>query len=361
MNKQFISSPQIMLLLIGFFTGTAVILAPTTAIKIAGQDAWLAPTLGIVPALFLMLLLVSLNNMYPGQSLIQYSQSILGWPGKLLSLCLLWFALHLSCLVLRNISDFMSSIFLVKTPTTIIALSITLLGVLALRLGIETFSRTLCLLIILGFSFFIITQQSTLPKTNFQHLLPILGQGPLPVLHAAILEAAFPRGEMVLFGIFLFQIKPQSFGQTRLYLAAAIIFGGIIGALSYLRAITVLGANIAGNSSYAVFSAVNAIQNGNLLVPLVALNWFLFSVTKFIICYYAFVLGLAHWAKIKSYQPLIIPAGAFMTAFSLYVYHDVVQESSFAEKIWPVYAIPIEYGIPLLLWLAAIMKKLADG
>ena len=79
---------------------------------------------------------------------------------------------------------------------------------------------------------------------------------------------------------------------------------------------------------------------------------------KFIICYYAFTVGLATWLGLRSYQSIVLPIGVVIVALSLIIYPNYVAEKNFASKIWPYYAIPFEFGIPLLLWVVAKIRKL---
>ncbi|MEG6513316.1 GerAB/ArcD/ProY family transporter [Desulforamulus ruminis] len=355
MDKEFISAKQGTYLTLGYVVGTALLLSPTATILTAKQDAWLAPLLAAIPGLFLIALLTSLNRMYPGQSLIQYSSSILGWPGKLLALLILWFTFHLGALVLRNILTFVSTIMLFETPPTVILIFTVALTAYGVKLGIETLGRAFKILIFLVVIGFFTVHIYSMFFANYTNLLPVLSQGIKPVLHSAVNFTAFPVGEIIVFSLLIFHIhKPEKAGSS---LTAGLLAGILILVLSIERSIVTLDPERSSRSIFTIVTGLNSAHGGRLLLPIMALDTFIFSICKFFICYYGFVLGTCQWFKLSDYKPLILPAGALFTVFALYFHSNAIEEYTFAATIWPVYALPIEFGIPLLLWLAAILKN----
>jgi len=355
LDKETLSASQGLGLMLGFVVGTALLLVPSSSILTARQDAWTAPLLAAVPGLLLLALLLALNKMYPGQSLVQYSEAVLGLPGKAVSLLFIWFAFHLSALVLRNIEDFVSALILFETPPNLVLFVMMVVSAFALRLGIETVSRALCLLLPAVILFFFVIQSYSMFFSDFKNLSPVIEPGILAsVIKAGLSVTSFPAGEIVLFGMLIFHIKPKKIGRN---LSAGLLMALGILAETIMRTIVTIGPGPGGRSLFAIAKGINFMAGGGLLLPFNALNWFVFSVIKFLLCYYAFVLAVAHWAKLPDYKPLILPAGAMIMTFAVYAYGNAVEEVFFATKIWLVYAIPIEFGIPLLLWLAAVIRK----
>lgn len=355
MSKEYISEKQLMHLTAGFLIGTAILLIPTMSIALAGQDAWLPPLLSVLPGIGLIGVLTVLHKMYPGQSLVQYSVSILGLPGKLAGLLVIWFAFHLSTLVLRNIGSFINTVMLFETPAPLVHVVVAAVTAYGIRLGIESIARAFSILMPISVAFFLLMQAFTLPTADFNNLLPILEKGFLPIMQASIDLTAFPVGEIVLFGMIVYHVKTPK-EKPGFYWVVGLLLGTLIILLGIIRTISILGPSLSGRNSFAILVALNATGLSKLLQPLLVVNWFVFTVCKFFVCYYAFVMGVAHWAHLDDYKPVILPAGALITVFSLYLYTNVVQEMTFASQIFPVYAIPIEYGIPLLLLVVALLR-----
>ena len=356
MEKEYISARQCMFLLIGSIIGIAIMLVPSSIITIAKQDAWLIPWMSVVPGLVLIGLLVSLNKMYPGQSLAQYSISILGWPGKFLVLAMIWYFLFLGALVLREIVEFINSIVLFETPPAVIYFFTTLLCAYGLKMGLEVIARTFSILILMVVILLFIIQGYSMINADFGNMQPILSTGLLPLIGASIFFIAAPVGEvMALFGMVIYQVKkPHKLGTK---LSIGFIFSVFILCLVVVRAIVILGPDRSSRSLYTIATSINAIAGGNLLLPLMTLNWFVFSLCELILCYYAFVTGVSQLAKLSDYKSLILPTGALFIVLGIYSFDNIIEEYAFSLSIWPVYSLPFSFGIPLLLWVAAMIKR----
>ena len=357
MVKEYISAHQCMFLLMGACLGIAIMITPSYSIWYAMQDALLVPWLCLLPGLGLIGLLVSLNKMYPGQSLVQYSDSILGLPGKFLSLILLSYFLYLGSTVLRELVGFVNSLILFETPPTVIYLFTTILCAYGIRMGIEVISKTFSLLIFFAFLLFTIIHLLSMyiGNPNYGNLLPLLSVGVLPLLRGSLNFTVSPVGEgIVLFSMLLHYVKnPRGLGirlSTGLFLAICSLF------LVIERALVTLGPERATRLLYTTAGGINASLGGGLILPLMTINWFVFSLCEFILCYYAFVTGVAHLLKLSDYKPLILPTGALMVTLGIYSYSNTIEAFTFYTSIWTVYGLSMEYGIPIILWLSAMIK-----
>ncbi|AQS57811.1 GerAB/ArcD/ProY family transporter [Desulforamulus ferrireducens] len=355
MNKETISPQQLMLLVAGFAVGTSLLFIPTLLVKQAKQDALLATALTFIPGMLLLIMLTSLNKWYPGQSIVQYSVSILGLPGKIIGLIFIFFAGHLSTLALIDIGIFINLTMLAETPTTVIYLTITAISAYALFAGLETMARALSLLLFLVIVFSVMFVFFTLPGGDFTHLLPLNVPDWPGISKAIFYLASFPVGECVLFGMIFF-----SADQKRV--VPAFLFGqfisAAIGSILMVQALINLGVDRVSRSVLASVSTINSLPGSNLLLIPLALTWFVFTITKFIICYYAFVLGLAHWTGMSDYRPLVLPAGALIISISLILFEGVGDFNKYNQLYDPLFSYPIEFGLPLILWLTAGIKLL---
>ncbi|AQS57812.1 GerAB/ArcD/ProY family transporter [Desulforamulus ferrireducens] len=357
MNREYISSGQCMFLLMGSVIGMAIMLVPSHLIAIARQDAWLAPWLCLVPGLLLIGVLLSLSRQYPGQSLVQYSVTILGLPGYLLGLMLLFFFFLLGALSLRGIVSFVISNTLFETPPPIIYFATLLPCAYALRMGLEVLARAFALLIFMTVWLVLFVQAYAMSNANFDQLFPFLGEGVLPVIHASLSFCAFPVGEtIILFGMIFNQVRNSPGLGKKLslgfFLAILILF------MVIERSIVTIGPERSSRSVYSLTAGINAITGGAILLPFMTLNWFVFSICQFILFYYAFVSGLAHWFKLADYKSLILPAGALIMAYGIYMFENVLEAATFSFTVYPLFALPLTFGLPLLLWLVAGIKKL---
>ncbi|WP_459907267.1 GerAB/ArcD/ProY family transporter [Desulfotomaculum defluvii] len=359
MDKEYISSQQYLLLLAGYGVGTSMLLVPTILVQYAKQGAFLSTAFAFIPSIAIAIFLSSLNKMYPGQSLVQYSAAILGVPGKILALLFIWFAFHLSALVLRNIGNFVNLTMLAETPTPIVYLIVVAITAFALLAGLETAGRAMSLLMFLAILISAILLIFTLPNADFSNMLPPLGNGWFSILKGSIYLSSFPVGEFLLFGMIIFKIKDSQ--HTTMSFIHGQLLAALIGTSIFLQVITILGPERASRSVMAIVSTLNSIQGSNLLLIPFALTWFIFAIIKFYICYYAFIVGFAHWAEMDDYRPLVLPGGALIICIAIILFKGIGEHQNFNMVYWPAYSLPFEYGIPLLLWLAAGLKILVQG
>lgn len=86
-GKNKISSRQELLLMLNFLLASAFIIIPSSAVAGARQDGWLALILATITGIGIAILYTAAGLRFPGQTIVQCAQSILGKiPGKLVGL-----------------------------------------------------------------------------------------------------------------------------------------------------------------------------------------------------------------------------------------------------------------------------------
>ncbi|GBF35437.1 spore germination protein GerKB [Desulfocucumis palustris] len=355
MEQQSISEKDLLFLVIVFLIGTAIMLVPPAVASEARQDAWLALLMGMILSIILAKLLISLQRLFPNESIIQYSVKVLGYPiGKAISGVFLWFALILSVLILRNIGDFVQAAILPNTPLVVTHTIVIIITACSVKSGLEVCSRISSLLFPLLILTLLATSILTLPQSDFNRLLPLMENGYTPLIHGAVIAASFPFGEIIIFSMILFQVNNSK--RHGKFLIGGILIGFLILDWSILRTLSVLGVEASIRHNYPVIRAVEEAPASNILVILLTLNWFIFAFSKLCICFYAFTTGFAQWLNIKDHRHIITPICVIIVALSILIYTNYTAEEYYAAKINPYFKIPIELGIPLLIWLVAKIR-----
>jgi spore germination protein KB len=343
-------------LMVGFLLGSSVVLPMAVQ---ARQDAWLSILLGGVAGLVAGWVYTSLSLRFPRQSLIGYSKTLLGsWLGGAVGLLYIWYALHLGALVLRNFGEFLVTTILSITPLSVIILTLTLLCVHAVRHGLEVLSRTALLLTAGVTAFLLASMALELREAHLQNLLPLMEQGPIPILQGALSTFSFPFAETVLFAMILPSVSPVH-KRTRTALLS-LGTGCLLLILIHGITIAVIGAHLVETSRFPGLAVIKYIDIADFLTRLEAIMVTTLSLTGFMkvaVCLYVAVRGLAEWAGLEDYRPLVLPMGALQAALSILAYHNVTEMSSFAATIWPVYSIPFQVLIPAVLWVVARVRQ----
>ncbi|GJM79480.1 hypothetical protein HMSSN139_19760 [Paenibacillus sp. HMSSN-139] len=105
MRPKPISPRQMFILTFGLTVGTSILVTPAGLAHMAREDAWIASLISLMINLVMVALYIVLARLYPGKSLFEINEAVLGkWPGKLISLLYLFYFLILTGTLLGNLS-----------------------------------------------------------------------------------------------------------------------------------------------------------------------------------------------------------------------------------------------------------------
>ncbi|WP_309487243.1 GerAB/ArcD/ProY family transporter [Bacillus sp. ISL-4] len=142
MEKGRISSLQMAFMMYPTIMATAILGVPSITAKYAKNDLWLSPILASLIGYATVYIAYKLHKLYPKQTVIQFSEQIIGRiPGKILGFLFLFFYIPITGQILRSYGEFIVDSFLVKTPISVIMASMVLLCAFIVRGGIEVLGR----------------------------------------------------------------------------------------------------------------------------------------------------------------------------------------------------------------------------
>jgi spore germination protein KB len=343
------------LLIIGYVFGSAVIVSPGT---IVGQDAWIAQAIGLSIGLIFVWIFAHLLSCFPEKTLIEINETVLGsYFGRALSLLFLWFLFHLGSLTMTDYLDFIKIMIIPLTPAEIVVFLVILPCIYTAKKGIEVIVRCSLILIPFVLIFFLLITVFQINNYEFSNLKPIFTT-PLPkLLWAGVMAASFPYVDTVAFLMILpFLNKGEKIKITWL---TGLVLGGLIVIISIIRTLLVLGDTLV-NYIYPAYYAVRIINIAEILNRFeifTAMNYLIMGFVRITVLLYAISLGCGQVFKCQSYRPFVIPLGVLMALLSLNNFKHVTQNFEFL-KTYPVYALPLELGIPLLVFFAALIRGL---
>ena len=359
LEKGKISPFQAFLLNITLILPTFIIGIPSIAINIAKQDAWISMILSTLVGLLIVLIVVNLNLRFPGKTLFEYSEVILGKVlGKLVSfLYFVWF-LHVNVIIIREFSSFMVITVMPDTPMIIFYIVTVAVAAYLVYSGLEVLSRFCQLFVPLLLTLILLTFILSIKDMKLTRLLPVMDTGLVPILGAAAVSTSW-IGEIVLFSMFIPYLNKQK--KAKQIGILAMLFTGIFGIISILISLAAFGPNLAGYWLYPVFNAVRMISFANFLERLESIlitGWVLGGFAKISIFYYATVLGGAQCFGQKNYRPLIVPVGVILIVLSSFLHQNTAEIFDFMVKAFTPYYLPsFEIGIPLILLIIALIRR----
>ncbi|MEH7125179.1 endospore germination permease [Bacillus sp. JJ1532] len=357
MEKGKISSLQMAMLMYPTIVATAILSVPSLTAKFAQQDLWLSPILASIIGFVTVYITVSLHKLYPGQTIVQFSEHIIGrFPGKILDFFILSFYLITTGVVVRVYAEFIVGSFLFKTPISLIISLMALLCAFSVHGGLEVVGRVAQLI----FPIFVIPLiiLIILLSRDFEisNILPILERGIIPPLKGAIVPFGwFSEFFLIIFLLpFLADMKKgMKYGIMTVFVVMVTLVG------VNLIVLFVLGTTI-DSKVYPLMVASRYISLADFfenLESVVMALWIVGAFVKISMLYYVVALGTAQWLNLTDYRPIIWPIGILIVEFSFWSLPNTMEYSRYTVKGFPFYAILIQTIIPLFLLIIAVLRK----
>lgn len=353
MEKVRISAIQALMLGIASITVTGHLLFIPVVLAHAGRDGWLSLLVALGPALLIGYTIAALTKRFPGRTLVEYTEEILGkWIGKVVSLLFISYFFHDSTIALRGFGEFYTSAITPRTPIVVYFSAIMIMAIYAVRSGLEVLARTnqifLVTMIPVGLLASILTQKDK----DYANFLPILEYGPEPMLMGAFSLVS-------LFSTFtaLGMVLPYASDGKKLkrstVITMAILIVMFIGPMTGPTAI--FGAERSVGLNFPTFQILRDMKVGELqrLDLLGIFLWSMGSFSKISVFLYVTALGLAQWFRLSDYRVLTIPLGALMIIVSLLNSESLIEIFSFLKNTYPYYSLFVGAILPMVLLIAA--------
>lgn len=356
-EKTLISNYQTMLLTLFSNIPTAVFYIPGLAITYVNQDAWIPIIIGtFMIALLVIYPLANLGMKYPGQTIVQYSENIMGkFLGKIFGFLLVNYFFLIHAWSLRAFSE-VAVVFLPETPILIVILILASLIAYAVYHGIEVIARCSEFIFPLGIFALGILFIASFEKIDFSNLLPVMESGILPILRATIfpmdfLSLCIPFGFITAFVTNRNDLNKIGF--------TAIGLTGMILTFYSIIIMSVLGISVLSISNYPLLSMAQYIKIPGfekielVIIPL----WITWLFIRGTLSCFCAVYGLSQLLNLTDYRLFIIAESIFAVAYSIFQYDSFVEMSYIFGTANLLY-MSFQIGIPFTLWIVSLARRL---
>ncbi|SFE59642.1 spore germination protein KB [Paenibacillus catalpae] len=359
LEKERLSSRQLVVLIFMCTVGDMFQLYPSLLASLAHQDAWISSLLGIIGGLFVIACLYAADRIYPDLSLIETCMKVLGVvPGFILSIWYLFYFLMVCSYLVREIGGFLTTQIFMSTPHNVVHLLIILLMLWAMKAGIEAIGRSSEIILPFFLMAAAILVLCVLPQVEFHRLKPVGEHGLLPIIHGMLTGFTFPFCEMSAF----LMITPHVNRQP--HLSRDVLFvtiaAGLIFSIITTVSLTVLGTNLTAYSTYSMYVLAQKISIGNFLQRievLMAITYLITTFFKVVIFFYAFTIGIAQLFKLKQKKPLYFPGGLLIFGLAFVIAPDVLYYLRTIVTPWMYWDLTNGVLIPLFISLVYIVKR----
>lgn len=351
MQKETITARQAICLLIMFLFGSSVVMGVNSQ---AEQDSWISLLLALVMTIPMVLLYGRIMQLYPQKDLFAIAELLFGKiVGKIITLLITWYALHLCAMVLRNFSEFIKVAAMPETPQLPIMISMLLVTIYLTKCGVELMGKWALFTFPLVMLTVIFTIVLALGHINFTYMQPILNHSIGVLASSSFQIFTFPFAETVLFLCMAGSVKKED-NPYKLYLYA-IFAGGVILLLVMLRNLLALGSAMSSAEYFPSFVTARILNVGDFLSRIegsISMNFILAGITKISVCLLVAAKGTAALFHTQDYKRMLFPVGSLALALCAIVYNDIMEMFNFLP-VYGIYVIPFQIIIPLIIWITA--------
>lgn len=355
MQKETISVRQAVFMIAIYIIGTTGLIGMGTK---SGQDTWISMLCSLVFIIPIILIYARIIKLFPEKDIFDIAEEVFGKIiGKIFTILITWYAIHLASMVLRNCSEFIQITELAETPQLPVMILFILIAVYFAKSGIKTIGKFGMVLLPIVLLVLLATFIFALRNIDFTNLMPIMNHSPKVIFSGSFQIFSFPFGETVLFLALAGSIKKGD-NPYKIYLFGVII-ALILLLLAFIRNIGTLGSALLEAEYFPSYSTTRIIEFSSFLERIessTSMNLTLNGIIKLTVCVVAATKGLTNLFNMKDYKQMLFPTSLLIMAIGAILYTSTMQMMEFI-KVYYIYAIPFQIIIPIAIWIVAEIKK----
>ncbi len=328
----------------------------------AYTGAWLLNLLAGLLSVLVSLSVCLLLHRFPGKSIIEIAEELLGrWGGLLLSLAVAGFYLYIAAISTRAAGDSTVSTIMLDTPLSVLMAG----GLVAIAavsyLGLESLTRTALIFspfILLGFGLVICL---SLPDAHWDAIYPLLGT-PLPSLLQSSGKFAFTVHDCFFMAILAPYLRqPKSVFRVTFW---SIMLVTVLGTVLILVVEAVLSYPSFKLVGFPVYEVVRLIYIGRFLQRIEALFVVMVVVVSLVYSSMAFhtgILALAQGWKLSDWRPLVFPWAVIVFSLGILPRDSVVVGRWYYSLGNALLFSVLFVLLPMFLYTIAVLKGKKGG
>lgn len=341
--------------------GMALIMTLSPSLQAAKQDVWISIMVSGCIVLTVTLLVTNVANLYPGQTLIQSCQAILGkFVGSIVIVIFMvqWYTII--PIVLRQFNDLVEILLLPSTPKLAIMLIMMALVVyVTYSGGIEGIARCSEVLGPLIIIMVILVLVASAKNIDMKNLLPIYADsGAMAIFKGSLAPASYLGHAVEYLMLAAFLYNPRKGAP---YAYWAVITATFFMFVSVIITVTSIGVNLSPKMWYPFFEMTRKITLWGFLEnfdPFTIVIWISSVFIKLSIYLFITAYGTAQFLRIKNWRILIWFIAPVMIVFALFPKNVVEATANYLLNYWVPIALPINMlGLPLLLLIVGKIKQ----
>ncbi|WP_379150825.1 endospore germination permease [Paenibacillus sp. sgz5001063] len=359
--KMKISGMQVFWLIFSMDLGMTLVMTFTPSLQAAKQDSWISMILAGCIALLVALLATQTAHLYPGQTLVEYSQVILGsWMGKIIVVIYLvqWYTII--PIVLRQFTDLVQIMLLQGTPKEAIILLMVLLIVYATFAGgIEGIGRCSEFLGPIIFIMVVLVLVANVNNIHLKNILPIYADSQVKgIIQGSLAPASYLGHSVEYLMLASFLRQP---GKGAPFAFGAVLAANFIVLVTSVMVIVTIGVSLSPNMWYPFFEMTQMISLFGFIdnfdaIPVVI--WISSVFIKLSVYFFVASYGTAQFLHVRNWRLLIWFIAPVMFAFALIPQNVTESTTNYLLRYWVPFALPVNMlALPLLLLIVGKWRQ----
>ncbi|WP_169081470.1 endospore germination permease [Paenibacillus sp. PL91] len=357
MESRQITVMQAAAILVSTIIGVGVLAMPLFAVQAADSGAPLVTMLGTLLAFVGLMLITWLGMRFPDESIIQYSENIIGkglaWIGSVL---IIVFFSVLTSLIAREFGEVVVTSVLRSTPVEVTVIVMLLLSAISTRNGITTFAYIHTFYFPLLLVPVLLIVALSMKNAEVINLLPIWGNEQKGMLKGTLTIAALFQGSFILTAVIPAMKKPEKAMKASVW--GMLIAGGLYFVI-VIAAVSVFGAEEIKQLLWPTLELAKATSlPANILERLDAAFlavWVTAVFTTLFSSYFLTIYSISKLFRLKEHKLFsyfLLPIVFVMAMLP----QNIVQMYEIIENVGR-FGLYITIGYPGLLLMISILRK----
>lgn len=349
MQNHELSFNQAVFSIVLFSFGSSVVIGISTSVK---QDTLLAIGLATLAAVPMFWIYGRTMKLFPQSTLFEIAELVFGKVGgKAVTVLMVWYAVHLAALVLRNFSEFTQVSTMPETPQLPVIILLGLTAIYLARSNIHAIGKWSVVSFFLVLFAVLLTFSAALPQIRLNDILPLMEYPAAQIAKTSAQIFSFPYAETVLF-LYIGSVLPKE-KPFRIFFHG-LLLTLIVFLLVFIRNLVTLGPKLMDISFFPSFITVRIIAIGDFIARfegVISSNFLLAGILKISICLLAAAKGLSSLFQLNNHRTMVLPCGMLAMALCTILYKNTMEMFAFMDY-YAYYAFPFQVLIPLAILIA---------
>ncbi|SFJ30553.1 spore germination protein (amino acid permease) [Paenibacillus sp. UNC496MF] len=361
-----ISNGMLIAMIVNLIFVKSIGLTQGTLARIVTQDMWIATVLGTLQGLVIMYVTYLAMRRSPRLDFIALGERLAGkWFSVLVALLIFVFFLAGSGPIMMAFVYHLLDYFLPEAPLPVFLVAALLVGMLGCFYGVEVMARSALIGLVFLFALNVLIIIGSTQEFDIRNLLPVMESGLPRNLNASLhYDADWALGTM-LAALIMPMMKDPGKNGGKIGMLGIAASGMMIVIWAILEG-AVLSAEVTGQYTLSCMKLARNAHIGNFLqryeMIMIAL-YALPSLFEIMFCVYGISVSASRIFGMKSNKAMIPVSAVLIGAFDYWLLKDHYRALDFMEHQWLYIALPIAFGLPLLMLAMRLMlgKKLANA